>query len=112
MNVAELRAIALALPGTVEQPHFDRTSFRVRTKIFATVSPDEKHVHVFVDEAQRETMIAFDPDVYEKLWWGRKVVGLRVALASVVPADIAALLRSAWRRKAPKGLVRVLEDAR
>ena len=36
----QLRALALALPGANEEPHFERTSFRVDKKIFATM--DEK----------------------------------------------------------------------
>lgn len=36
-----LRRFALSLPGTTEVPHFEKTSFRVKKKIFATY--DEKH---------------------------------------------------------------------
>jgi predicted DNA-binding protein (MmcQ/YjbR family) len=35
------RKLALAYPGAVEQPHFEKTSFRVKKKIFATL--DEKN---------------------------------------------------------------------
>ncbi len=35
------RKMALALPEAVEAPHFEKTSFRVNKKIFATY--DEKH---------------------------------------------------------------------
>jgi hypothetical protein len=38
----EFRAIALSLPEAVELPHFGRTSFRVRSRIFATLRPDEQ----------------------------------------------------------------------
>ena len=34
------RKLALSFPGTVEQPHFERTSFRVKEKIFATLAED------------------------------------------------------------------------
>ena len=47
-----MRAFALSLPATTEEPHFDMSSFRVRGKIFATVPPDGEHLHVFVDEGR------------------------------------------------------------
>ena len=40
VTVGTFRQMALSLPGAVELPHFDRASFRVNKKIFATL--DEK----------------------------------------------------------------------
>jgi hypothetical protein len=100
------RRFALSLPEAAEVPHHDLSSFRVRGKIFATVPPDERHLHVFVDEQQRESVIAVEPAACEKLWWGAKVVGVRVVLAKASFALVSDLLYSAWRRKAPKHLVR------
>ncbi len=37
----ELRELALSFPNTIEAPHFEKTSFRVKGKIFATY--DFKH---------------------------------------------------------------------
>jgi len=34
MTLAQVRNYALSLAGATEQPHFDRTSFHVRGKIF------------------------------------------------------------------------------
>jgi hypothetical protein len=34
MTLSQVRRFALSLPETTEEPHFDRTSFRVRGKIF------------------------------------------------------------------------------
>lgn len=36
-----VRRFSLSLPETTEEPHFEKTSFRVKKKIFATY--DEKH---------------------------------------------------------------------
>ncbi len=38
--MSKLREIALSFPEAMEEPHFEKTSFRVRKKIFATL--DEK----------------------------------------------------------------------
>ncbi|HUP97765.1 MAG TPA: MmcQ/YjbR family DNA-binding protein [Usitatibacter sp.] len=102
MKLAQARRLALALPEAAEAPHFDYTSFRVRGKIFATAPPDEKHLHVFVDDDAREQALELHQDFVEKLWWGKKVVGLRVQLAAAQPAVVKRLLENAWRRKAPK----------
>jgi ribosomal small subunit protein bTHX len=105
MTQDDVRRLALALPEAIEAPHFHFTSFRVGTKMFATMPPDATHLHVFVDEPDRERMIALYPASYEKLWWGKKVLGLRVTLGGTRAVDIQQLLRLAWQRKAPKALV-------
>jgi hypothetical protein len=112
MKIAEARRYALALPEVTEEPHFHLSSFRVKGKIFATVPPDEEHLHIFVGEQERELAIAVNPRACEKLWWGKQVAGLRVVLAKAKAADVKDLLQSAWRRKAPKSLVKIIERGR
>lgn len=106
LKIGAVRRYALSLPEVAEEPHFDKSSFRVRGKIFATVPPGGRYLHVFVDETGRELMVSVAPQTYEKLWWGKKVVGLRVTLSSAKSHDVEELLHSAWERKAPKSVVR------
>jgi hypothetical protein len=103
VNAEAVRRLALALPEATEQPHFERTSFRVKGKIFATVAPDGSSMNVFVDDEQRE-MCRVDPKAYETLMWG-KTGYLHVHLKRAKAGDVETLLRSAWERKAPKKLV-------
>ena len=105
MKLEAARRIALALPEAAEAPHFDYTSFRVRGKIFATAPPSEEFLHVFVDDDERERALELHAEFIEKLWWGNKVVGVRVLLAGAPAATVKALLENAWRRKAPKSLL-------
>jgi hypothetical protein len=105
MTHAEVRRFALSLPEAVEAPHFHFSSFRVRGKIFATVPPEETHIHVFVGDEHREPALAMHPEFLEKLLWGGKVVGLRVCLAQASPEVVEDLLRAAWTAKAPKALL-------
>ena len=104
MRIDRVRRFALSLPEAVEAPHFDHASFRVGGKIFATVPPDQRHLHVFVGEEQREPALALHPGFIEKLPWGGKIVGLRITLAQAEPAVVETLLRQAWATKAPKRL--------
>jgi hypothetical protein len=105
MNVEQVRRIALALPSVAEEPHFYYASFRIGGKIFATLPPEGRHLHVFVDEEQRQIALALEPEALEKLLWGKRVVGLRVQLAKVKPPLVERLLEQAWLRKAPKRLL-------
>ncbi|MEJ8859490.1 MmcQ/YjbR family DNA-binding protein [Variovorax robiniae] len=104
MKFAPVRTFALSLPEVTEEPHHHFGSFRVRGKIFVTIPPEQEHIHVFVPEQQREQALAMYPSFAEKLLWGSKVVGLKVALAGADPRAIKALVRAAWQHKAPKAL--------
>ena len=105
MDFKTIRTHALSLPEVTEEPHFDKASFRVHGKIFVTVPPDEKHIHVFVAEQDRELALAMYPEFVEKLMWGKRVAGLRVVLAKAKPAVVNSLVRKAWEYKAPKRLL-------
>lgn len=105
MNVDQVRRFALSLPEVTEEPHFHYSSFRVRGKIFATMPPEGKLLHVFVADEEREYALAVNPEFLEKLHWGERVVGVRVSLAKAKPKVVTRLLAQAWTRKAPKGLL-------
>jgi len=95
MTPDDVRGLALALDGTVEQPHHQRTSFRVDGRIFATM--DDLGVNVLLDEEPAREA-ATDPGV-ELLWWGRKLSGVRVLLTNADRDVVAELLDDAWRRR-------------
>lgn len=105
MDEIEVRAIALGLPEAREQPHFSMTSFRVRGSIFATLTPEREHLHVFVPESEVHEAVSEQPDSCEELWWGQKLDGVRVTLSGSDPELVNELLTAAWRQKAPKKLV-------
>ncbi len=104
MTMSQVREFALALPEVTEEPHHHLSSFRVRGKIFVTVLPDEKTIRVFVGEELREPALTRYPEFLEKLFWGKKAVGLGVTLAQAKPAAVESLIEAAWSAKAPKSL--------
>ena len=106
MTLVQVRKYALSLPDVTEEPHFDRTSFRVRGKIFISARPAEPHIHVFTPESQRELALAVHAEHVEKLFWGAKVVGLRVKLDGMAAGALKDLIGAAWASKAPKALRR------
>jgi hypothetical protein len=102
MTLAQVRKHALSLAGATEEPHFDRTSFRVGGKIFVTARQSESHIHVFVPEALREPALAMHGEFLSKLLWGGKVVGLKVQLPGADASVVKELVNGAWQAKAPK----------
>lgn len=104
MTLDQARTYALSLPKATEAPHHKYSSFRVGGKIFATVPPDGGHLHVFVDEEEREHALAVSPAACTKLFWGESAVGLRIVLAEAKAPAVTRLLHCAWLRKAPRKL--------
>jgi len=104
MKLQQARQYALSLPETTEAPHFVYTSFRVCGKMFATAPPGDEYLHIFVDEETRAPLIAAEPEIYEALHWGAKVIGVKIILAKANTAAVKRLLLQSWKRKAPKRL--------
>jgi hypothetical protein len=110
MELHEARRFALSLPEATEEPHFHMASFRVRGKIFATVPPDGDHLHVFADEEVTRASVAEDPRAFAELWWGQRLVSVRVNLPAADDKAVFELLEEAWRRKAPRRVVALFDE--
>src|SRR5688572_4877488 len=81
-SLEDARCFALSLPETSEMPHFDRMSWRVNAKIFATVPPEPSRLNIFVDEIEVKASVEEDPNAFEELWWGKRPVGVRVSFTN------------------------------
>jgi hypothetical protein len=102
MRLDTARRFALALPETTEEPHVEKSSFRVKGKIFATVPLGNRHLHVFVDPAEGEALVAEYPKAFEFIIWGKNVKSdwLRVTLSAADRTQVCELLEDAL---APQG---------
>ena len=49
-NNESFRKLALSFPGVEEMPHFEKTSFRINKKIFATMNEKENRATVKLSE--------------------------------------------------------------
>ena len=109
MTLEVVRRFALSLPETTEEPHHERTSFRVRGKIFASALPDGDSCNVLLDEPDARAAVFEAADVFGELWWGKRLVGVNVDLAAADLARMEELLTEAWLRRAPKALAAQLD---
>jgi len=102
MNISHVRQFAMALEAVTEEPHHDYSSFRVRGKIFVTVPPDGEHIHVFVPLDKQDQTIALFPSFAEKLYWGKKALGVRLRLAKADPGVVEDLVLTAYATRVAK----------
>jgi hypothetical protein len=101
------RALALRLPETTEQAHMGHPDFRVRSRIFATLGPNDAWGMVKLAADDQASFVQAQPTVFEPFRgaWGRQGA-TRVHLAAADAATVRRALAAAWRNVAPKGLVR------
>lgn len=104
MTPNQVRKLALALPSASEQPHFDKASFRVNGKIFATLWEKERKAVLKLTRDEQDTFVQAMPDVFGITPWGLNG-WTSVELARVDAKLFEKLLRDAWSRVAPKKLV-------
>ena len=105
MTPFEVRNCALALPGTTEEPQLSCSFFRVRDRLFATIPPSRRYLHVFLAAADSEYACAIHPDVVERLVWDDHVVGVRIDLHGAAPRIVERLISQAWARDSGKHLL-------
>jgi hypothetical protein len=96
-DAADFRRIALALPGVVEYPHFDRCAFKARVT-FATLAPDQLSANLKFAPDEQALKCAVAPDAFAALdnAWGRRG-WTRATLAALSEPELIAALEIAWR---------------
>lgn len=95
-SAADLRTIALALPGTTEAPHFDRAAFRV-DRIYVTLAADGRTANFKFTPDEQEFKCQLAPEVFAPIGnaWGRQ--GWTTAeLSAASQDDLRAALEMAY----------------
>jgi hypothetical protein len=99
ITITQFRQYALAYPDTAEVPHFDKTSFRVGGKIFATADAARNRATLMLSPEDQDVFCAFDRAAMYPVpnSWGRK--GATYAELERVRADLLQdALSCAYRR--------------
>ena len=108
MTAAQMRAMALALPGVEEKSHFQHPDFRVRNKIFATLWPEQRRSVLRLTLAEQFALLKQDAETFSVRgsprygWTG-------VKLERVDKEQFRGLLVEAWRGVASKELLEAYE---
>jgi hypothetical protein len=99
-------ALALALPGTADHPHFDRTAVKVlKGRIFATFGrAGDMNVKLTPDEQEMFAEGGSGAVAPIAGGWGRQG-WTRIELAGADEGLVRSLLLASWRGAAPKALL-------
>ncbi|MEP7231533.1 MAG: MmcQ/YjbR family DNA-binding protein [Ginsengibacter sp.] len=105
VSIEAVKQMALSFPETDEHPHFDRIAFRVKKKIFATLSAKDNSVNLKLSLEDQSVFCSFDSAVIHPVagGWGR--MGFTyVNLKKVRKAMFKDALKMAYCRTAPPKL--------
>ena len=74
ITVETFRQMALSLPDAMELPHFDRASFRVNKRIFATLHEKNKTAVLMFSPLEQSVFCAFDKTIIYPVpgGWGKQ----------------------------------------
>ena len=114
VSIETFRQIALSFPEVAEQPHFEKTSFRVAKKIFTTLNVTNSLACMKLSPVDQDVFSSFDksvlfpvPNKWGKQGWTyinlQKVKksmltdALRTAYCEVAPARLTSLLKANGR---------------
>ena len=112
MTANDFRRLALSLPAVAEASHMGHPDFRVGGKIFATLGyPSLGWGVVRLTPEQQELFLRTQPRSFAAVKgnWGR-AGATNVRLPKAPKGAVREALMLAWRNRAPKRLVRDVEE--
>jgi predicted DNA-binding protein (MmcQ/YjbR family) len=74
VSIKTFRQLALSLDDATEEPHFEKTSFRVKKKIFATLNEKENRATIKLPLAEQDLFCVYDKNVMYPVpnKWGKQ----------------------------------------
>jgi predicted DNA-binding protein (MmcQ/YjbR family) len=111
VTIVTLRALALSFPEAKEEPHFDKTSFRVKNKIFASYDEKKDQACIKLSIIDQDVFSAHDkgsiyplPNKWGRQGWtviemnkvGKEIFtdALTTAYCEVAPKKLASMVRT------------------
>ena len=105
-----VRKLALALPEAVEQETWDTPTFRVRKKIFAMFSDEQRSVWVKSTHDEQRALTSMDPHTFFVPPYVGPSGWVGVRFAGADRDELHELLIEAWRMTAPKRLLAAFDE--
>ena len=96
------RDLAMALEGTVDAPHFDRTAFKV-ARTYVTLASDGKSANFKFTPEEQDLKCLMYPEAFAPIdnAWGRQG-WTSCTLSKLKKAELKAALEMAWAHAQPK----------
>jgi hypothetical protein len=109
MSADEVRRLVSELPETEERETWGHPTFRVRDKMFAGMAEDGSRMSVKADRAAQAALVGSEPETFFVPDYVGHHGWVGIVLDRVDPEELRELITEAWRRTAPKRLVRVFD---
>ncbi len=105
VSIDTFRKLALSFPEATEEPHFEKTSFRVKKKIFATYNAVEKRACIKLSEIDQNVFFSIDSTIIYPVdnKWGKQGWTL-IEMKKVKKSLFVDALTTAYCEVAPKKL--------
>jgi hypothetical protein len=105
VSAQEFRNLVSSLPEAEERETWGHPTFRVRDKMFATLSDDGSSATVKATLPEQAALVAAAPATFDVPAYVGRHGWVGIQLATVDPTELRELLVEAWRQTAPKRLV-------
>jgi predicted DNA-binding protein (MmcQ/YjbR family) len=105
VNIKTFRTLALSFPETSEQLHFEKTSFRVGKKIFASYDDKNKRACIKLSEIDQHVFSLYNKEIIYAVpnKWGKQGWTF-IALKTIPKAIFIYAIKMAYNEVAPKNL--------
>jgi hypothetical protein len=108
IELEELRNLAMSFPEVTEEPHFEKTSFRVKKKIFVTYDAKHHRACIKLSEIDQDVFASDKSIIYPvDNKWGKQGWTL-IELNTVHPDLFIDALTTAYREVAPISLSKLI----
>ena len=112
VSADELRQVMRSLPEAEERETWGHPTFRVRDKMFATMSDDGRQATVKATKEEQAALVAAAPGTFGIPAYVGRHGWVSIQLATVDPAELRELVVEAWRQTAPRRLVTAYDAGR
>jgi hypothetical protein len=105
VSATQLRELAMGLPGAEERETWGHPTFRVRDKIFSSMSDDAAIATVKASPEDQAVLVGDDPETFGIASHVGRYGWTTIRLDRVDPDELRELVVEAWRRTATKRAV-------
>lgn len=105
VDLKTFQECALSFEEAYEEPHFEKSSFRVRKKIFATLNTSKRQAVIKLSPLDQSVFCSYDPAIIYPVTGGWGKQGWTTIELDLIRKDLLLdALTTAYRQVAPKKL--------